>query len=92
MRRHVISARSDAENPPDSVIFTDSLFMLMALKSNDWNDFHRKVALVWVPSHCNIPGNEKADHLTNLGTELSQHGIRKDYAGEDKKNEVEDRT
>ena len=75
-----------ADNPADSVIITDSQSMVMAIKTNDWkdDDFHlseikaklRKIdcnlSLLWVPSHCNIPGNEKADQLANLGTKMSQ--------------------
>ena len=41
------------------------------------------VTILWVPSHCNIDGNEKADELAKTGTSKDQstvpitHSIRK---------------
>ena len=31
-----------------------------------------KVTVHWIPSHCDIPGNDKADALAEEGTELNQ--------------------
>ena len=31
--------------------------------------------LLWVPSHCNIEGNDRADELAELGTKLNQTGV-----------------
>ncbi|XP_060571271.1 ribonuclease H-like [Ruditapes philippinarum] len=32
----------------------------------------RQIALQWIPAHCGIPGNEKADELAKLGAEGDQ--------------------
>lgn len=77
------------DNPGDATIITDSMSMWQALKSNNWkdSDYHlnqikekigeleNKVALLWVPSHCNISGNEKADRLADLGTKEPQQEV-----------------
>ena len=31
--------------------------------------------MLWVPSHCQIPGNDEADRLAELGTKLSQSEV-----------------
>ena len=58
------------------VLFTDALSVLQALQPNrdtDHNDLSvalaslcrgHAVTLQWIPSHCNVPGNEAADSLT----------------------------
>ena len=70
-------------------IFTDSLSLTSALKSNDWKDTHewlraikvllnntkKKIIICWVPSHCNTFGNEKADQLAERGAKLTQTDI-----------------
>ena len=33
---------------------------------------HRRVVLQWVPAHCGLPGNEKADELAKLGAKGRQ--------------------
>ena len=33
------------------------------------------VTLLWIPSHCGIQGNDKADELAKLGTTLDQTGV-----------------
>ena len=67
-----------ANNKGDSAIITDSLSMTSALEANEWksNDFHlttiknsveqieSKVVLLWIPSHCDVRGNEAADQLS----------------------------
>ena len=67
-------------------IFTDSLSLVSALRSNKWKDSHewiratknvlqrikQKVTLCWVPSHCDTYGNEKADRLADKGTVMNQ--------------------
>ena len=32
-------------------------------------DYNNKNTLLWIPSHCNIPGNERADELAKSGCE-----------------------
>ena len=78
-----------AVNPGECAIITDSMSMWMALKTDDWKnkDYHlaeiktkladisSRITLLWVPSHCKIPGNDRADELANQGTKLSQQGV-----------------
>ena len=77
------------QHPTTCVIISDSMSMLQALKSNDWKNcdhlvreikdkldkIDSKTTLLWVPSHCDIPGNERADHLANQGTKMDQKEI-----------------
>ena len=76
-------------NPMVSLICTDSLSLQSALAENNWKDrdpwlkkikevlFELKepVTLLWIPSHCDIPGNEKADELAKVGGEFDQDAI-----------------
>ena len=69
-----------------SLICTDSLSLHSALAENNWKDrdpwlkevkkiLHstpKEVNLLWIPSHCDIPGNERADELAKEGTKLNQ--------------------
>ena len=34
-----------------------------------------KVILLWIPSHCDVDGNERADELARKGAEMSQENI-----------------
>ena len=68
------------------LICTDSRSMVDALRQNHWKDddpwlkqikellYHlqAEVTLLWIPSHCDTEGNEKADDLAKLGTKMSQ--------------------
>jgi ribonuclease HI len=82
---------------PTVLVCTDSMSLTRALESNDWRDadpwmksikqtLHRmktNIKLLWIPSHCDIPGNDRADELADRGAKLSQkntittHGIVK---------------
>ena len=67
-------------------IFTDSKSLIDALQSNKWKDSHewirvvkknlsemeKKLTICWVPSHCAVYGNEKADQLAEEGTKQNQ--------------------
>jgi ribonuclease HI len=67
-------------------IFTDSQSMISALESNDWRNQHewmrllkkkisnskRDITICWIPSHCGVYGNEKADRLAERGTKMNQ--------------------
>ena len=78
-----------AENAGDCAVITDSKSMWMALKSDNWkekdhhlaeiknkvNEISSKITLLWVPSHCKIPGNDRADELANQGAKLDQQGV-----------------
>ena len=77
------------ENSGDSAVITDSMSMVEALKAEEWknSDYHlaqikhklhmieSKVILLWVPSHCDVAGNEVADKLADRGAKESQQGI-----------------
>ena len=69
-----------------SLVCTDSLSLHSALSQNNWRDRDPwlkkvknlllntpdEVTLLWIPSHCDIPGNDKADALAKEGSELNQ--------------------
>ena len=69
---------------PNVVLLTDALSVLQALQSNrdtELNDLstalaslcrRHAVTLLWIPYHCNLPGNEAADSLTKEGTTKEQ--------------------
>ena len=73
----------------DYLICTDSKSLHEALRRNDWTDtdpwlkkakvaisqLESQITLLWLPSHCDIPGNDKADRLANSGTKMSQTGV-----------------
>ena len=74
------------EHQFSSLICTDSHSLHSALAQNDWRDrdpwlkevkrmlltTREQVTLLWIPSHCDIPGNERADALAKEGSELNQ--------------------
>ena len=69
---------------PNVVLLTDALSVLQALQPNrdtELNDLSAALAslcrghavtLQWIPSHCNVPGNEAADSLAKEGTTKEQ--------------------
>jgi hypothetical protein len=67
------------------VILTDALFVVTALKSHRPTDLgdlidqlegltksYQKVVIQWVPAHCDLQGNERADKLAKKGGALQQ--------------------
>ena len=72
----------------DTVIFSDSLSCLESLKSQNLEnssirdlsikinsfleDYNITLTIQWIPSHCNIPGNERADTLAKKGATKEQ--------------------
>ena len=83
-----------SEEPPlNTVILTDSLSTLLALTANHADALvrelqdslrrlcHRqRVILQWIPAHCGIPGNEKADGLARAGSNLDQPQVDLSYS------------
>ena len=69
---------------PNAVLLTDALSVLQALQSNRDTELKdlsaalaslcrgHAVTLQWIPSHCNVPGNEAADSLAKKGTTKEQ--------------------
>ena len=65
---------------PNVVLLTDALSVLQALQSNRDTELkdlstalaslcrRHAVTLQWIPSHCNLPGNEAVDSLAKEGT------------------------
>ena len=82
------------ENECSTVICTDSMSLVQALKSNNWKDnnellmriksqlqlINNTPTVLWVPSHCGIVGNERADVLADEGAKMSQEGIPVSHA------------
>jgi len=74
--------------PPNETVLicTDSMSLAQSLEKNHWKDpdqwikmikeqLHElppKIVLLWIPSHCDVAGNERADELARLGTEMEQ--------------------
>ena len=72
----------------DTVIFSDSLSCLESLKSQNFEnssirdlyikinsfleEYNITLVIQWIPSHCNIPGNERADTLAKKGAAKEQ--------------------
>ena len=76
------------------VILTDALSVLQALKTNknkELNEFKsnivklsetNKLILQWIPSHCDLYGNEEADNLAKLGSKMTQNNKTTNYSEE----------
>ena len=77
------------ENPADATLCTDSLSLHEALNCNRWNDLDpcinrlkalirtipTNITILWLPSHCGVAGNDKADDLANRGAQMDQSGV-----------------
>ena len=72
----------------DIVIFTDSMSTLKALDSSEFSQigiealaisinnlltsYDIQLLLQWIPGHCDLPGNERADKLAKEGANQEQ--------------------
>ena len=82
---------SNNENCSNIVVFTDSKSVLQALENKKnlnhtieklkftiddiISTFSVQITLQWIPSHCDLPGNEAADRLAKKGTIKEQPDI-----------------
>ena len=71
------------------LVLTNSESLTNALESKSWKikdewlqciknklaTIHSKVTILWIPSHCDITGNERADKLANDGREKDQSKV-----------------
>ena len=73
------------------VFFSDALSVLQALESDSLPQLSkemakvgetRRVTLQWIPAHCGIPGNERADELAKQGAHEDQPDNSVSYAEE----------
>ena len=58
------------------LIVTDIL--TTASKLHNQNDV--EISIQWIPGHCDIPGNDRADKLARQGTSKTQHNEQVSYA------------
>jgi len=85
------------------VILTDSLSTALALESSNTDDSiknlkdtlvqltgHNQVVIQWIPAHCGIPGNDKADLLARDGSQQHQQITGTSY--NDEKNSGDPQT
>ena len=77
------------DNPGDATICTDSLSLQETLRTNNWKEkdhwinkikellrvISNKITVLWLPSHCGIRGNDRADDLAKKGSSMNQTGI-----------------
>jgi ribonuclease HI len=71
------------------LVCTDSKSLCDALQNVSWKDrdywiikiqeqvlsLDADIKLLWIPSHCDVEGNERADELAKMGTRLCQKGV-----------------
>ena len=85
MRAIMASAEELHDKENNIVILTDARSVLEALQAGKLPDLLKQLlqlsngyslTLQWVPSHCGIPGNERADRLAREGAESEQPSSR----------------
>ena len=71
------------------LICSDSMSMAQAMEKSHWKDMDPwikqikevlfellpRVILLWIPSHCDVDGNERADDLAKIGTMMEQKEV-----------------
>ena len=80
--QHAVHAVKDLSKTGEKVVFlTDALSVLEALQNNKLPKLSKalqelasdkEVSLQWIPAHCGIPGNEKADQMAKTGARQQQ--------------------
>jgi ribonuclease HI len=85
-----ISKVEDLVDESSCVVFlTDSLSVIQALTNRKLPQLARalhqlntacRVAIQWIPAHCGIPGNEKADKLAKQGAKSEQTNTSVSYS------------
>jgi len=75
--------------PLSCLICTDSMSLVDAIDKNNWKDpdeclkqikttisrLTTHITLLWIPSHCGIPGNDEADELAKQGSDMPQDNV-----------------
>ena len=75
--------------PLNILVRSDSMSLVQVLKSNNWKygdtwlkqikqvlyNLNSITTLLWISSHCDIPGNEQADELEKKGSMKNQENI-----------------
>ena len=78
-------------NIEDCTIITDSLSLQKSIETNDWKNrdnwlkqikrlmyemrFVTRIRMLWIPSHIDIDGNERADALARIGSSMNQANV-----------------
>ncbi|KAK7475345.1 hypothetical protein BaRGS_00033421, partial [Batillaria attramentaria] len=92
LKSAAVHIETSAQAPHHVVFLTDALSVLQALQTNkdsELNDLtstlsslsrSHAVTLQWIPSHCNLPGNDIADTLAKEGSTKEQEDRSTTYS------------